>query len=192
LRVDIARFNVFYVGLAFASLYIVGLPVVAGLCPCPPCSGAGLSGLLTVSLLVAATLGAILVHEYTHYLAARLAGVEGARIRASLRMAALMLEYDYMSPREYVIVTLAPQILTAVYLALAGLTCGSPLTLAFCVAGLINLGGGIPDIVNSIYFGVVHHGAKSFRLLYDEDGRVAGGVVEYNDRIVVYPLRTRY
>jgi len=190
LRVEVARPNVFYVGLTLALMYIIGLPVAARLCPCPPCASAGTSPSLAASLLAASTLGSILAHEYTHYLAAKLMGVAGAHVRGSLRMAALMLDYDYMSPGEYVAVTLAPQALTVAYLALAGLSCGGPVTLALCVAGLTNLGGGIPDIANSIYFGIAHRGARGFRLLYDEDGRVAGGVVEYDDRIVIYPLRT--
>jgi len=192
LRVEVARLNVFYVGLGLAVLYIVGLPLIARLCPCPPCLGVRPHPALAAALLAVATPATILAHEYTHYLAARILGVRGARVRGSARMLALMLDYDYMTPGEYVTVTLAPQILTLTLLALEGLACGGPAALALCIGALVNLGGGIPDIANSIYFGLAHHRAKGFRLLYDEDGRVAGGVVEYRDKIVVYLLRVRY
>ncbi len=183
-RVEVARFKPFYVGLFLSMALLVVLPVlVAGRCayqgeplPCP----------LGLAVSIAAAVATALAHEGLHYLAARAVGVRGLRLVLHRGLAALMIIYDYMTPRQYLVVALAPQLLSAV-LALAAAYTGGLARLLLCIGLAANLAGGAPDVVNALYFYMVHRGASRFTLLYGEDGRVAGGVVEYPDgRLVVY------
>lgn len=182
-RVELARFKPFYLGLFLSMLLLALLPLVAAtMCrpekplPCP-------LGLLAS---LAAALTAAMLHEALHYLAARILHVQGLRLRLHRGLAALMVEYDWMTPRQYLVVALAPQLLTLLLAAAIAATSGA-LRLLLCVAAAANLAGGAPDIVNALYFYMVHGSALRFTLLYGEDGSVAGGVVEYRDgRLVVY------
>jgi Zn-dependent protease len=182
LRVEFPRVNPLMLGLAFTLLYLVGLPLAAGLCICP--IHAGCSSLLAATL--AALAAVIVLHELFHYLAALALGVEGLRLKFNARLGAIMLDYTSMTPGQYVAVALAPQALTLLLILLSWASCGSIVATFACTAALVNLGGGIPDIVNAVYFGILHRRARSFHLLYDEQGRVVGGVVEYPDKLVVY------
>lgn len=183
-RVEVARFKPFYLGLFASMALLVALPVlVAGRCggpgaqlPCP----LGLLASIATAVLVAAG------HELLHYLAARVMGVRGLRLVAHRGLAAVMMLYDYMVPRQYLVVALAPQLLS-VGLALLAYLASGPLRLLACIGLAANLAGGAPDVVNALYFYLVHGSAARFTLLYGEDGSVAGGVVEYPDgRLVVY------
>ena len=189
MRVRVARFRPFYAGL-FASMgLLVATPfIVAAWCwPRLGVGGWGCSPAVPAALL-SATLAVIVAHELVHYLVARLLGVPGARLRVEPRIAAIMLDYDYMTPNQYLVVALAPQLLTPLLVAL-GLWLGGLPGLSLCVAAAANLAGGAPDVVNALYFRLVHGSASRFMLLYRWDGRVDGGVVEYPDgSIVVYVI----
>ena len=126
-------------------------------------------------------------HELLHLAAAKLLRVPGARLRFIPRLTALLLDYDYITPNQYFIVALAPQLMTPLLLWAASTT-GGLASLALCIAAVVNLAGGAPDIVNALYFRLVHGDAIRFRLLYRWDGQVDGGVVEYRDRIIVYVI----
>ncbi len=137
--------------------------------------------------LLAAALATALAHEAIHLAAARLLGVPGARLRFAPRITALIVDYDEMTPSQYFTVALAPQLLTPLLLAAASHLEGLP-GLVLCVAGVVNLAGGAPDIVNALYFRLVHGDAQRFRPLYRWDGQIDGGIVEYKDKLIVYVI----
>ena len=186
MEVVVERFKPFYLGLFVSMLLLVTLPVlIAGYCA--PGPGEGLPCPLGLAASLGAAAAAALVHEALHYAAARLLGVRGLRLRLSWRLAAIVVDYDYMTPRQYLVVALAPQLLTPLLLAYA-LAAGGVAGLLACIAAAANLAGGAPDIVNGLYFYMVHRRAEELRPLYDERGSVAGGVVVYPGRLVVYAL----
>ena len=189
MRVVVARFRPFYAGLFLSMGLLVATPfIVAAWCaPRLGLAGWGCSPRVPLALL-SSTLAVVVAHELVHYAAARLLGVPGARLRFEPRIAAIMLDYDYMTPNQYLVVATAPQLLTPLLVA-AGLHLGGLVGLSLCVAAAANLAGGAPDVVNALYFRLVHGSASRFRLLYRWDGRVDGGVVEYDDEtIVVYVI----
>ena len=187
-EVVVERFQPFYIGLFLAIALIILFPILlTPLCgpiaiPHGECAPA-----LAASL--AAAIATIIAHEATHYTVARLLHVPGAKMRAEWKMLALMLDYNYMTPKQYLVVTLAPQALTILLLAIAPLLQGTP-RLAACIAAGANLAGGAPDIVNSLYFTMVHGKAQKFHLLYNEKGAVEGGIVEYRDKLILYLFHT--
>ncbi len=143
----------------------------------------------TAASMLAAVTATLLAHEAVHVATARLLGVPGVRVRLYSRLAALIVDYDRMTLGQYVAVALAPQTLSIGLLLAAALlhSMGRVLEpLLLYTSALANIVGGVPDIMLSAYFGVVHRRAVGLSLLYDENGRVAGGVVEEPDRIVVY------
>lgn len=183
MEVVVARFKPFYIGLFLAMFIVVSTPVFMA----PMCGVGGVHGgcsPLRFAGVIAAAVGVTLLHEAVHVLVARLLGVKGLRVRLEPRLGAVMVDYDYVTPRQYLLVALAPQVLTPLLVYAARLLQGYPGMLA-CIAGLVNLAGGAPDVVNGLYFYLVHGDAERFRLLYGPRG-VEGGVVEYRDRLVVY------
>ncbi len=186
MMVEVARFRPFYVGLFLAMALLVAAPLVAA----PFCAiargGVGVGCPLGPLLAFSAALGVAFLHEFIHYAAARLLGVRGLKLRLLGRFGALTMDYDWMTPRQYLVVALAPQLLTLVLGFVAARAVGAA-GLVACVGFLANLVGGAPDIVNALYFYMAHGDADEFRLLYDENGGVAGGVVVYRGRrLVVY------
>ncbi|BEP17240.1 hypothetical protein PYJP_05920 [Pyrofollis japonicus] len=187
-HVELAKFKPFYIGLLLSIAILIASPLLfATRCSYAPCRSSsavlGLLGAIGAALLLVA------IHESAHYTAARLLHVPGARLVFNRRLGAVMLDYNYMTPKQYVVVALAPQLLTPILLWAAILTSGFA-ALALCIMGAANLAGGAPDIVNALYFGLVHGSAERFHLLYRWDGSVEGGVVEYRDKLVVYVMRT--
>ncbi len=186
MEVVVEKFKPFYLGLFVSMLLLVALPVaIAG--RCAPGPGEALPCPLGLAASIASAVAAAAAHEAMHYLAARLLGVTGLRLRFSGRLAAIVVDYDYMTPGEYLVVALAPQLLTPLLLGYA-LAAGGAAGLLACIAAAANLAGGAPDIVNGLYFYMVHRRASELRPLYDEGGGVAGGVVVYPGRLVVYTL----
>lgn len=184
-RVEIARFKPLYAGLFLAILVLVSMPLVFA----NHCESLYLLNKIAgcpASLLVyiASALLLVAVHEVTRYVVAIALRVPGARLLFNKKLVALMLDYDYMTPGQYLLVTLAPQILTPILLYLA--VQHSVLGGVACVMAAANLAGGAPDVVNALYFWLVHGDAERFYLLYRWDGVVEGGVVEYRDKVVVY------
>lgn len=186
-RVEIARFKPLYAGLFLAVLILVSMPLVFPrycesiyilntVAACP----------LSLLVYIASALILVAVHEATHYAAAVALRVRGARLLFNKKLVAVMLDYDYMTPGQYLLVTLAPQILTPILLYLA--TLHSIVGGIACVMAAANLAGGAPDVVNALYFWLVHGDAERFYLLYRWDGMVEGGVVEYEDKIIVYVM----
>ncbi len=175
---------VFQVGVALAFVSVVLLAVLLprpAPSPCCGCSGCG-----CVALVVAAILATVFLHEALHVVAARLVGVRGLRVRFEPRLVSLILDYEWMTPLQYVVVALAPQLLSIVLLIVLVAIPGY--SLVAWPSLVVNVAGGIPDMINAIYFGLVHGDARRFWLLYDEKGRVVGGVVEYVDKLVVYDM----
>ena len=184
-RVEIARFKPLYAGLFLAILVLVSMPLVfANHCESLYSLNKATGCPASLLVYIAAALLLVAVHEATHYVVAVALRVPGARLLFNKKLVALMLDYDYMTPSHYLLVTLAPQILTPLLLYLA--TQHTVLGGIACVMAAANLAGGAPDVVNALYFWLVHGDTERFYLLYRWDGVVEGGVVEYRDRIVVY------
>ncbi len=185
--VEISRLKTFYAGLFLSMAIIMLFPIVL-LPVCRPSHDPLLGCTGSLAALLGVAVATILGHEAIHFAAASLLGVRGARLRFHPRYAALMLDYEYMTPKQYLLVAFAPQVLTPILFYLAYLY-GGFLGLALCVAAGANLAGGAPDIVNGAYFYLAHGDARKFLLLYGSDGSIEGGVVEYDDKLVVYVMR---
>lgn len=175
---------IFYVGVAFAFVTVFLLAVLLPRPEPRPCCGC--TGCSCVLVVIAGIVATVFVHEGLHVVAARAVGVRGLRVRLEPRMGSLLLDYDWMTPLQYVIVALAPQVLSVVLLIL--LVVARDYSLLLWPSLVVNVAGGVPDMLNAIYFGLVHGDARRFWLLYDERGRVVGGVVEYPDKLVVYDM----
>ena len=186
-RVEIARFKPLYLGLFLAIAVLVTTPIFfTKYCESLLALRARTGCTLSLIVFVASALLLVVVHEAVHYVVALLLRVKGARLVVNKRLAAIMLDYHYMTPLQYVLVTLAPQLLTPplLYLGLHPSALGG----VACIMAAANLAGGAPDLVNALYFWLVHGDAERFYLLYRWDGVVEGGVVEYRDRLVVYVM----
>ncbi len=184
-RVEIARFRPFYAGLFLAILMLAFMPLVfARYCESLYLLNEATGHLAGLIVYIASALFLVVIHEATHYATAMALRVPGARLLFNKKLVALMLDYDYMSPSQYLLVTLVPQALTPLllYLAIERSVLGG----IACVMAAANLAGGAPDVVNALYFWLVHGDAERFYLLYRWDGAVEGGVVEYRDKIIVY------
>ena len=187
-RIEVARFKPLYVGLFLAAAILVATPLVfAEYCGSLLVIHRVAGCIYSLLIYIGAALLLVVVHEVVHYLAARILRVPGSRLVFNKKLAAVMLDYYYMTPGQYLVVAIAPPLLTPVLLYL-GLASYSVLGGIACVMAAANLAGGAPDVVNALYFALVHGDAEKFYLLYRWDGVVEGGVVEYSDRIVVYVM----
>lgn len=144
---------------------------------------------INIVTLVAVLVGIALLHELVHAASARLMGVRGVRIRTAFHIGAIMMDYLWMTPLQYLIVAVAPQVLSVIILAVvrSGLVTGS-LGLILCLGLIFNISGSMVDIVSAVYFSLAHWRANRFMLLYDDRGRVVGCVVEHDDKLVVYTI----
>ncbi len=146
-------------------------------------------GVLNCRVILAAASYAIItafLHELLHVLAALLLHVNGVRLRIVNYLALLVLDYDAMTPRQFALVALAPQLLDIPLYLIA--TSSRVLSIPAYTALLVNVAAGIVDIVNAVYVAVAHRRAKRLTPLYDEHGYIVGTVVEYTDRIIVYEM----
>ncbi|ALL00999.1 hypothetical protein Pyrde_0951 [Pyrodictium delaneyi] len=190
-KVIVRRAWSIYAGLVAAlATPIIVMYLIAPLCGRTiGCSPGGCVIEVNMIVLAASLASVVVLHELIHMVSARLIGVEGVRLRLVARMGAIMIDYSWMTPRQYLVVALTPQLLSIIALAMIayGMIRGT-LGLALCIAFVFNVSGGMVDIVNAVYFSLTHWYAKRFLLLYSENGGVAGGVVEYDDKLVVYML----
>ncbi len=181
MRVVLARFNPVMVGVILGFFIVVVVPFVLGLLRLAALPGSP----VYFAVLLLGVVDVSLWHELLHIAAAGAVGVPGLRFRFSGRLLGFVMDYDYMQLWQYVVVALAPQTLTLLLL-LAGVAVRGAAGGVLAVMGLGNLAGGVVDIVNAVYFAARHPRARRLLLLYDEDGRVVGGVVEEDDKLVVY------
>lgn len=146
------------------------------------------SGVLNCRVILAAAFYAILtafLHELLHVLAALLLNVGGVKVRMLNYLALLVLDYEAMTPRQFAIVALAPQLLDLPLLLLLN---NPVIRIPVYVALLVNIAAGIIDIINAAYVALVHRRARRLTPLYDENGYIVGTVIEYSDRIIVYEM----
>ncbi len=137
-----------------------------------------------ITSFIAAIVATLAIHEALHYVVGRLIGVNGLRLRFLLKLTAIVVEYDRVTPHQYVAMALAPHVLTIFLIMLILTSTCTPIPL--CAALIVNLVGSGPDTALAMYYGIRHRRACFFKLLYDEKGAIVGGVVEYSDRLVVY------
>lgn len=112
------------------------------------------------------------LHEVVHYSVIRYAFKKSARITTLLRRGALMVEYDRLSSREYIAVSLAPLVFIQLPLTVATLVVGSP---AIAIPTVLHGAGSIADVFYALRIAVTCRGCTVG--LYRENGKVKGYVI---------------
>ena len=165
-------------------LQVLAAPLVAYALLSAAPSGGALDCRIVAASAAYAVITAFL-HELLHVLAALLLRVDGVRVRILNYLALLVLDYNGMTPRQFALVALAPQLLDIPLLLLVEVPA---LRIPAYISLLVNTAAGILDIINAVYVALVHRRAKRLTPLYDENGYIIGTVVEYTDRIIVYEM----
>lgn len=122
-------------------------------------------------MILPLTLLILIAHEVAHFLTIKRFG-KYARITTFLKRGSLMVEYDTLTVKEYIIVSLAPLIFIQLPLTAGAYITSNP---CFIILSVLHIMGSLVDIFYSFKLGLTCRECSI--QLYRENGKVKGYVL---------------